>query len=1018
MTNTLTIARKALRAGTALHALALLGAGVGMTAIAAPAAAQDYTNVTASGRVQGTDGQPIAGATVEIRSNQGYNRTLTTDSSGSFRAPQVPPGTYSFSISAPGYDSFTDDSVSLSQSGAANQFTLAKAGEASGGDIVVTAGRVQVADFEKTTTGAVINVGELATRVPVSRSLRDVILLAPGTIQGGSAQNSAFAGQATISGSSFAENAYYINGLNVTEFRQGFSPVAIPFDFYQTVEVKSGGFQAEFGRATGGVVNATTKSGSNDFHASVLFNWEPNDLTGKGKNTYASDNDGDYHERQEFIAQLSGPIIKDHLFFYGLYNTRSITDRNGSAQVPASQLVQQTRSPFYGGKIDGLLWGQHLEFTYFNTTSLTYNRTFNYDPATNAASAFSGGSSSRAGGENYVGRYTGTITNWLTVSGAYGINKNRAGTIPLDATNPYVENDIDTRNIFRVPASNTSSSITTNDDKREFYRGDVDVSVKLLGDHHFRFGYDHEKLTATQITGPIGGGFITIYRTAAAGGFTGLPAGTIYVGQRFFQNGGAFNTINEAYYGEDSWSLFSNRLTLQLGIRNDRFDNRSAANTSFYKSGDQWGPRLGFTLDPIGDGRTKLYGSFGRYFLPIAANTNIRSAGAETDYTRYNLATLAANGLPIIGAPIVPLVGGAACPDTGTANCLVVRVGEVADPSSLQAQGLKPQSQDEYILGGEQRFGQRIKLGAYFTYRKLNRVLEDAAIDIAAGNYCVSKGFTRAQCGTPSSGLFRGFNQYVLINPGEDATITLSGRGGLGLPDGTNPTVTFTAAQLGYPKAKRTYKAMTLTADREFDGKWSASASYTIAADVGNYEGGVKSDIGQADSGATEDFDQPGFTVGSYGYLPNHRRHTLKAYGSYQIGEFLTIGANGILQSPKKFGCIGVVPSSVDPYASQYQGGGFFCYNDATATTSTLTPRGRSFQSAWRKQVDLSVSLRVPADFDATLRFDVFNVLNDQSALDYDEIGDAALNVRNDTYGQPLTYNAPRAARVQLRVGF
>lgn len=1019
MISTLNFARRALRGGTALQALALMGAGVGMVAMAAPAAAQDYTNVTAAGRVQGTDGKPIAGATVEIRSNQGYNRTLTTDSSGSFRAAQVPPGTYTFTISADGYDTFSDNSVVLSQAGAANQFTLTPAG-AAGGDIVVTAGRVQVADFEKTTTGAVINVGELATRVPVSRSLRDVVLLAPGTIQGGSAQNSAFAGQATIGGASFAENAYYLNGLNITEFRQGFSPVAIPFDFYQTVDVKSGGFQAEFGRATGGVVVATTKSGSNDFHGSVLFNWEPNDLTGKSPNTYAADNDGDYHERKEAIFQLSGPIVKDHLFFYGLYNTRQVTDINGSAQVPATALIQSTNSPFYGGKLDGFLWGQHLEFTYFNTTSTTYNRSFNYNPATDQLSTFSGGSSSRAGGENYVGRYTGTITNWLTVSAAYGVNKNRAGSIPLDTTTPFVTNNIDTNNVFRVPASNTSSSITTNDDRREFYRGDVDVSVNFLGSHHFRAGYDREKLTATQLTNPIGGGAIDIYRSAGAGDLTNTPVGTIYTKQRFFQNGGAFNTINQAYYLQDSWSLFRDRVTLQLGIRNDRFDNRDAADKSFYKSGNQWGPRLGFTIDPVGDGRTKIYGSFGRYFLPIAANTNIRSAGAETDYSRYNFATIGANGLPIIGAPITTITGGANCPDTGIANCTVVRVGEVADPSSLQAKELKPQSQDEYIIGGEQRIGARMKVGAYFTYRKLNNVLEDAAIDIAARNYCYAqpnpatpgRNFTTAQCNR----LYTGFSQYVLINPGNAATITLSGRGGLGLPDGTNPTVNFTAAQLGYPKAVRDYKSMTFTFDREFDGKWSFSGSYVLAADVGNYEGGVKSDIGQADSGATEDFDQPGFEVGAYGYLPNHRRHTFKAYGSYQVGDFLTLGLNGVLQSPKKFGCIGVVPTTVDPFANQYAGGGFFCLDQNNV--SQPTPRGRSFQSDWRKSVDLSLTFRVPFDYDASVRFDVFNVFNDKSKLDFDEIGDLDIGVRNGTYGQVLTYQAPRSARIQLRVGF
>jgi len=1011
VTKIMNYTRRALRGGTAFQALALLGAGVGALGVATPATAQDYTNVTASGRVQGTNGQPIAGATIEVRSNgQGDSRTVTTDGSGTFRIPQLAPGSYTFNVSADGFDAFTDDNVLLTAGGAANQFTLAPAGASdAGGDIVVTAGRVQVTDFERNTTGAVINVGDLATRVPVARTLRDIILLAPGTTQGSSGQNAAFNGQATIGGSSFAENQYFLNGLNITEFRQGFSPVAIPFDFYQTVEVKSGGLPAEFGRVTGGFVNATTKSGSNDFHGSVLFNWEPNALRDDAPNTYLSDNNSDYLERKEAVFQLSGPIIKDHLFFYGIYNTRDVQAFDASLGAATAANNRQTRdrsrSPFYGGKLDAVIVdGQRLEFTYFNSTATTARRSFVFNTDTNQTGRFVSGSNLRTGGENYVGRYTGTFAPWLTVSAAYGVNKNRAGTLPLDVTNPRV---VDNRTGQPVDVGlNTSSSTLTNDDKREFYRGDVDTYFKLFGSHHIRFGYDREKLTATQISQTIAGGTYNIFTvTNSATDVTRLPVGTQYVTQRTFVNGGAFDTINQAYYIQDSWSLFGDRILLNLGLRNDRFDNRDAGGTSFYKSGDQWGPRLGFSFDPIGDQSTKIYGSFSRYFLPIAANTNIRGAGSELDFTRYNrfAGGFNANGSPILGDPITTVQNSRACPQgTPGNNCVVTKDGSIQDPSSFIAKDLKPQSMDEYVLGGEVRLGSRMKVGAFFTYRKLKEVLEDAAIDQAAIAYCTGRGFTAAACGR----IYTGFSQYVLVNPGRDATITL-----IGLPDGTTPTVDFTAAQLGYPKAIRDYKAMSFTFDREYDGKWSLSANYTLAATVGNYEGGVKSDIGQADSGATQDFDQPGFTVGAYGYLPNHRRHTIKAYGSYQIGDFLTLGANAVIQSPKKFGCLGIVPDSVDPFAGQYLGGGYFCQGQ-------LSPRGRSFQSDWRKEFGVSVQFQLPVDFDASLRFDVLNVLNDKSQLDFDENGDLDSGSPNPFYRSPITYQTPRSARIQFRVGF
>src|SRR3546814_8414578 len=95
--------------------------------------------------------------------------------------------------------------------------------------------------------------------MPVERNVSSVALLAPG-VAGGSA---GFGG-ISFGGSSVAENAFYINGLNVTDFynRVGFSEA--PFDFYEEFQVKTGGYSVEFGRTTDGVVNAITKSGTNE----------------------------------------------------------------------------------------------------------------------------------------------------------------------------------------------------------------------------------------------------------------------------------------------------------------------------------------------------------------------------------------------------------------------------------------------------------------------------------------------------------------------------------------------------------------------------------------------------------------------------------------------------------------------------------------------------------------------------------------------------------------------------------
>lgn len=1060
MNNSTTIKRALLRSGSAFQALALLGAGVATSAImAAPAAAQDYTNVSASGRVQGTDGQGIGGASVTITSDaQGFTRSSTTGSDGSFNIPQIPPGPYTFEITASGFDTYTESGIVLNQTNSSNQFTLAAAGTAAattGDDIVVTAGRRAIVDFATTTTGGVIEIGDLATRVPVARDLTSVIRLSPGTTAG----DSAFGDLPNIAGGSVAENQYYINGLNVTEFREGLGSVTVPFEFYQTVEVKNGGFQAEFGRATGGVVNATSKSGSNEYHAGVVVNWEPDFLKSNNKSTILSENEQEYSERINSTFFLSGPIIKDRLFFYALYETRnvettnSITSRrrqcaNGAPtcaaaartsddfEIVGSRLDRSlTTSPFYAVKVDAIPFdGQRLEFTYFNTTGEERRDSYGYNSysdnlGTNVngvpgAGQFTGRSVIGYGGENYVGRYTGSFADWITVSAAYGKNEFRDITGSDRNDYPFIQ---DSRGGSAASIGNSVNVINNNSDEREFYRGDVDLYFNLFGRHHVKFGYDQEQLITNSTTSYTGGVAYQYFNSGPNGDDNVTTPNTDYVTGRTFVNGGSFPSKNEAYYIQDSWSLFNNRLTLNVGVRNDRFENENAEGQVFYASGDNWAPRLGFTFDAFGDGTTKLYGSYGRYFLPIAANTNIRLAGAELDFTRYNLLSgLNPDNTPIIGAPIAGVPNAQACPDGsggGVANCTITGDGAATPTDSTVSKSLKAQAVDEFIVGVERNFGSRWKAGVYYTDRKLVRALEDVAIDAAVLAYCDAEGITGCDA------IYTGFHQYVLVNPGDDATITLSDPIG---GETTPRTVDFSADDLGYPKATRRYQAVTLTVDRTFDGVWSLSGSYTLSRLKGNYEGAVKSDNGQTDAGLTTDFDQPGLTDGTDGLSPNHRAHNFKLFGSYQLFDGLVLGANFEATSPRKFGCIGRVPDSADPFASLYGAAGFYCNVDANgeiisdgrnpATTNTngaLTPRGSVFESDWRTQLDVTAIFRVPTDaFDADIRFDVFNIFNSKSALDFEERGTLANGRPNDNYREATAYQTARRGRVQFALRF
>ncbi|WP_293874964.1 MULTISPECIES: carboxypeptidase regulatory-like domain-containing protein [unclassified Sphingomonas] len=1078
MFKTLKVARTSLRGGTALQALALIGAGVSMAAFAAPAAAQDYTNLNATGRVLGSNGQPISGATVTVTSDaQGFSRTATTDADGTFRVAAIPQGSYTFSISAEGYDTYVEQGVGLTQANAANQFTLGAANNAAGagGEIVVTGRRVQISDFDRNTVGSTIQIGELATRVPVARDLTSVVLLTPGANAG----DTTFGNLPSVAGSSVSENAFFVNGLNITNQRTGLGSAAVPFEFYSTIETKVGSIPAEFGRFTGAFVNATTKSGGNEFHGGVLFNWQPDDLREDAPNTLYAWNKDDVRDTKQAIFSLSGPIIKDHLFFYGFYQASdynaadtsltanantSITIRNAQGAITGVQAIApfstggfrslyRLNSPSYGGKIDAVIMdGQRLEFTYFNTKDRGITTQYNVvdaqgggydsrvDPAGPKTGSFAGRTINLGGGESYVGRYTGQFTNWLTLSGAYGKTKSRDIGLPADTINPGVS---DTSGQFS-PAliGNPATSITNNTDQREFYRADADIYVQLLGNHHFRGGYDRENLTSVAQTNYTGNIFWTYLNSGPTGDARQSIPNRTYVSGRSYTTGGTFTSRNEAFYVQDAWSLLNNRLNLNIGVRNDRFENNNVAGQLYYKSGNQWAPRISASFDPIGDQRTKIYGFFGRYYLPVPTNTNIRLAGAELDYTGYyNITGVQSNNAPILGTPIT-FAGGVPCPGpipgaTGTAtNCEVNQDGTPASTESTVARNLKSQSMDEYVVGYEQRLGQRWKVGAFGVYRKLNQSLEDIAIDAAVNNYCAAN---RLDCtvAAPTTAnpnnrapIWSGFHQYVLANPGAASTITLSDPVN---GEATARTVDFTAAQLGYPQARRTYKAVTLTVDREFDGVWSFSGNYTFAKTIGNIEGGIRSDNGQTDSGLTTAFDQPGLTVASYGYLPTDQRHSFKAFGSYKVTDWFTFGANFNAASPRHYGCIGRVPNRVDSFAGQYGAAGFFCnvvngqiVTDPTAGTGTPaqsnlqpTRRGTVFTSDWQTQTNVTLQFKVPADaFDATFRLDVFNLFAEKAKIDFTETGTQANGAPRGDYRYVNAYQAPRYIRLQFGVNF
>jgi outer membrane receptor protein involved in Fe transport len=1055
-----------LGAGSALQVLALVGAGVAIGTLAtAPAAAQDLTAGVIAGAVTNESGAAVTGASVTLTSlDQGFTRTARTSANGNFRFVGLPPGRYTVTVEAAGQDTFTANDVFVQASQTAN---LNIGMTTTGNEIIVTASTIQ-APFTGTTSGVTVDVAELASRVPVGRDVTNLMLLAPGTSRGESTFGGKAANFVSIGGSSVAENAYYINGLNITNFDNYLGGAEVPFEFYKSVEVKSGGYPAEFGRATGGIVNAVSKAGGNEFQAALHLNWAPNFLRSDGKDLLTCGANGcepytnrryDTDETYSAIVEASGPIIKDRLFVYGLLEMRH---RNRITIDRSSSLATQREEndPFWAVKVDAFpIDNHHLEFTIFDTrnSERNSNRAYSEDAAGVPHFGVSGATfNENSGGVNYVAKYTGTFTNWLTVSGAYGRMRDRFDTTPLDpgADQPFIQNasgvDVIGPDGDPVPHGGVftaqTNSITDSPYaiEREFFRGDADLFFNAFGDHHVRFGFDQENNTLDHVAVSPGASVLCdgyLSDQACAGVLA--PSGSRLIlrsvgAQRqveinYYNTGGTFDATNRAFYIQDEWQPFD-RLTLSLGVRRDDFKLSKSDGSDLIKLDENYAPRIGATYDVWPDRSGKIRAFYGQYFLPVASNTAFRQASPEVYFReRFEFDGWDGSGLPILGDQITDLPSyQSTCPFALTTlssgfNCTITGDGSVPDTGAGISHNLKATKESEWIIGYEHRLGEWT-VGLTYTHRNMDRSAEDMAIDRAVINYCVANGIPITPITDPTDpndpgrtggceDIWTGFHQYVVTNPGSDMIIDLTDP----LPGETNiRTLTFTAADLkaiGFPKATRKYDSVELTAKRPWDGKWAFEANYTWSQSKGNSEGFVQSDFQQDDSGITQDFDQPGFIEGAYGLLPNHRRHRLKAWGAYSLFDGFTLGSNVTIESPRPLSCFGYHPGSAitdGSFENGYGAASHYC-------GGKLSPRGTAQKSQWVYQVDLSAryNVEIPTGQLVTLRADVFNVFNTRRVQDRYEIGDIDENFNpHPNFGQPRLYQSPRSVRLGMDISF
>lgn len=730
-----------------------------------------------SGRVVDGTGAAIPSARVTISGPTG-DRTVASDAEGNFEAANLTPGSYTVKAEQTGFKLISVPNVTVFVGKTAALKLTLEAGAIT--EVVeITAGAAAV-DQTSTTIGANLN-DQVFQNLPVQRSVTSLFYLAPGatdSLSGGRANPS-------ISGGSALDNLYVADGVNITDsafgglgtFTRSYGSLGTGINtaFIKEVQIKTGGFEPQYGQSQGGIVNIITKSGGNEYHGSLYGYMQPQSFEAQRKqpddlrtNKFGRLlHDEEYDAGGDFGGHVPG--LKDRLFFFGSFNPtvrREIV--RGAAGSGLDQLLGETvrryRTYNYAGKIDYNLTSSHtLNFSIFGDPTATNKAPFSSLNIDNLTS----NSKLTLGTRNTALRYNGTLSSTWTLSAFFSHSRNTFDESDYDNLNIITDRTQPTRGNFRAVGLGFVEPTQGNTYRYGF---DTSKQASIWGTHTFGLGYQFQKSYYKGLRERSGPKYQIPSNNAD--GSAALPSQ--YVGQSFNAdwnlrlqdatctlcpiftqpNGtqarvslqlrraefgdSSFDTNGnyQAAYAQDTWRI--NRfVTALIGWRYEQeringspVDGRSAG----YSFTGNWAPRLGVTVDPFGKGKTKAFYNFGRFyeFLPLDAAE--RSLSSEQDITTLRFAP----NFTVDGAGqrrVVLNQFGTVTPVVSSANNLCGAAGGIAcgpvfsvtDPFGFVAPGTKMGYSHEHTFGIEQQLPGNMVLSVRYIDRRLKRIIEDAA---------------------------------------------------------------------------------------------------------------------------------------------------------------------------------------------------------------------------------------------------------------------------------------------------
>ena len=933
-----------------LHALAALF-------LAIPLFAQ--TTGAISGRITDSTGAVLPGVTIQASgaSVQGV-RTATSDLAGLYRLPLLPPGDYLVYFSLDGFAPQTHKAIPVSLGH--DTVIDASLKPSSSSEITVTAD-APVLDLSSTSVGASINTRDIET-LPTARNYTSITQITPGVSSDAnpSAGNVTGVYGSTISvyGSSGAENAFYIDGVNTTNVEYGFQGKELNFEFIQALDIKTGGYEAEYGRATGGIINVITKSGGNTLTGDVFGYYFNDGLQSNAKSVVSTAGTTNGFTLSDYGADAGGYIVKDKLWFFGALDRvdNSTDSRLDSGPLAGSAARSKSRRTLGSGKLTyNVAPNQSIIATFLQDPRVDTgaindsNHTLNGDPSTYLGRQ-------DFGGRDYALRYDGNFASkWIgTAQMARHREKNSVG--PATTAGDAIQYRDAENDFFQTGGFGL---IQQKSFDRKFYGGSVE---RYYGAHDIKGGIEFESESADVIKHMSGGQQVDVFVDPVN------PAKKIY--RHFYwttpdatigdaplsQLNASPEHKNTTVYLQDRWTLPN--LVINAGIRWDRQRIIDASGVTQIDMKKDYAPRLGFIWDPLADHKTKISGSYGRYYESIPMDLVIRSFSYERQPRIINF------------DPTSTKPDANAEKDFDTDSAILGGFTEPSDPH------IKNQYLTEWLLGAEREVMPNLAVGVKGVYRSYGRVIEDflCADD---GTYCI---------GNPGEGIMK-----------KVFTLDYSQQ--------------FTA-----PKPKRTYKALQIDATKRFSDNWQAIASYVYSRLDGNYDGEYApfTNVG-ADPNISAAYDYYDFftngsdlnTITNHGPLSNDRRNQFKLSGVYITPWKVSIGASAYWRSG--------TPITRYGYSDAYGRYEFFL---TPRGAEGRTPSNYDLDVHFGYPVNLGASAKLNVLLDV---FNLMNTqraaLIDQR-WGFQESDNSSPTPVNTNYGKAVVRTAPANVRVGLRLTF